>query len=320
MKSWTVAAILSFGFVGASLANPLDSPGTVYIDGRPCNLPCQSYMKWSRQTLNVHAERAVNTSSAKASMEVPHKRISRNAETSSANAPQRKKTRDLHAALAATPEPRPRPPIPERAPFNERTSDLPAPLTSAAEPRPVPQSATGNAPLAAETSSPSREKSPQEMVMAALAVAGQITSAETPKAAPGDDPADGAKVADADIPAPLVALVLSRPDVKSPSALNGTNVAIDAAQSAIEEEMIRLALALVGVTEVQLSVSNAPLDRLVGGDAKAAVVKLVSPDAADAFPEIKGFKVFRVPIFHISQSEYEAIHAPPPKNGTAGRE
>lgn len=152
--------------------------------------------------------------------------------------------------------------------------------------------------------------------MAALAVAGQITSAEAPKAAAGD--ADSAKVADADVPAPLVALVLSRPDVKSVNALNGLNVAIDAAQSVVEEEMIRLALALVGATEVQLSFSDAPLGHLINGDAQAAVVKLVSPNAAEAFPEIKGFKVFRVPIYHISQSEYEAIHAPHPENEEVG--
>ena len=47
----------------------------------------------------------------------------------------------------------------------------------------------------------------------------------------------------------------------------------------------------------QLSVADAsPLDRLISGDVQAAVLKLVSPDAAEAFPEIKGFKVLRVPL------------------------
>jgi hypothetical protein len=32
-------------------AHPLDPPGTVYIDGVPCNRPCQAYMRWSRRTL-----------------------------------------------------------------------------------------------------------------------------------------------------------------------------------------------------------------------------------------------------------------------------
>lgn len=136
--------------------------------------------------------------------------------------------------------------------------------------------------------------------MAALAVAEQITNAETPKV-PGDDRTDEAKAGDAnasppkDVGAP-VALLISRPDVKSASALNGLNVAVDAAQSAVVQD-IRSALAAAGATEAQLSVSDAsPLDRLISGDVQAAVVKLVSPDAAEAFPDIKGFKVLRVPL------------------------
>ena len=70
MRVWAIVAGLSLGVTGASLANPQDSPGTVYIDGLPCNLPCQSYMAWSRQTLksNQIADKgAVNISAAKAS-------------------------------------------------------------------------------------------------------------------------------------------------------------------------------------------------------------------------------------------------------------
>ena len=42
---------------------------------------------------------------------------------------------------------------------------------------------------------------------------------------------------------------------------------------------------------------TSPLDRLFNGDVQAALVKLVSPDAAEAFPEIKGYKVIRIPLF-----------------------
>jgi hypothetical protein len=270
VKVWAVVAVVSLGFVGASLANPLDSPGTVYIDGVPCNLPCQSYMAWSRQTLEANqasAKGAANTSAAKTSGEAPRKRISKHVEPASADAPSRKKkSGDFQAALTATPEPPP----------------LPRPRTETAR-------------LNVETSNPPRERSPQELVMAASAVAEQITNAETPKA-PGNDRTDETKAGDAKVSTPLVALLLSRPDVKSAAALNGLNVAIDAAQSAVEQD-IRFALAAVGATEAQLSVSDAsPLDRLISGDVQAAVVKLVSPDAAEAFPDIKGFKVLRVPL------------------------
>jgi hypothetical protein len=42
-------ALLSIGF--GTQARAMDSSGTVYIDGVPCNLLCQSYMAWSRRVL-----------------------------------------------------------------------------------------------------------------------------------------------------------------------------------------------------------------------------------------------------------------------------
>ncbi len=43
-KQILLTLILSLGSSGAPQANPLDSPGVVYIDGLPCNRACQSYM------------------------------------------------------------------------------------------------------------------------------------------------------------------------------------------------------------------------------------------------------------------------------------
>ena len=133
--------------------------------------------------------------------------------------------------------------------------------------------------------------------MAALTVAEQITNAETPKTAnDADQSASVGDTARAGNVGALVALLISRPDVKSASALNGSKIAIDVAQSGVEED-IRSALTAAGATEIQLSVSDAnPLDQLLSGDAQAAVLKLVSPDAAESFPDIKGFKVLRVPL------------------------
>jgi hypothetical protein len=300
MKVWAVVAVVSLGFVRVSLANPLDSPGTVYIDGVPCNLPCQSYMAWSRQTLKASqasANEAASTSVPKKPGEAPRKRISKRLEPASADAPSRKKKiDDFQAALATTPEPSPLPrPRNDTAPFNAETLDSPPALVAAPGSPPVPTLATGNAPIAVETSIPPRERSPQELVMAALAVAVQITNAQTPKA-PGNDGLDETKAGDANVSTPLVALLLLRPDVKSAAALKGQNVAIDKAQSAVEQN-IRFALAAVGAKDADLSVSDvSPLDRLISGDAQAAILKLLSPDAAEAFPDIKGFKVLRVPL------------------------
>ena len=60
---------------------------------------------------------------------------------------------------------------------------------------------------------------------------------------------------------------------------------------------VRTALVAAGASEVQLTTGEtAAIDRLVSGDVPAAVLTLVSADAAEAFPEIPGFKVFRVPL------------------------
>src|ERR1700746_457109 len=150
VKVWAIVAVVSLGFVGASLANPLDSPGTVYIDGVPCNLPCQSYMAWSRQTLEANqasAKGAANTSAAKTSGETPRKRISKRVEPASADAPfRKKKSGDFQAALTATPEPPPLPrPRTETAPLHVETRDPPAPLTTAPAPTPGSRLRTGHA-------------------------------------------------------------------------------------------------------------------------------------------------------------------------------
>jgi hypothetical protein len=139
--------------------------------------------------------------------------------------------------------------------------------------------------------------------MAALAVAEQITNAEMPRTTDNHSAEEtkSASVDDAKAAPPrdagaLVVLLISQPDVKAVSTLKGLNVAIDAAQSNVEQE-IHFALVAAGATEAQLSISDtSPLDRLISKDVQAAVLKLVSPDAAEAFPDIKGFKVFRVPL------------------------
>jgi hypothetical protein len=294
VRVWALVAVLSLALTGASLAHPQDSPGTVYIDGVPCNLACQSYMAWSRKTLKASqatAKGAANTSTAKASGETPRKRISKRVEPVSADAPSRKKTGDAQAALPAKPPPLPRPRT-EAAPLNVETRDPPAALTPDPAPPPVPQSKAENVPVNVETGNPPRERTPQQLVMAALAVAEQITNAERPKAA-GDDRTDPTKADDANLSPPrdvgtLVAILISRPEVKSASALKGLNVAIDAAQSRDEQD-ISLALAAAGATETQLSFTDAsPLDRIISGDVQAAVVKLVSPsDESGREPPIR---------------------------------
>jgi TRAP-type uncharacterized transport system substrate-binding protein len=94
----------------------------------------------------------------------------------------------------------------------------------------------------------------------------------------------------------LVALLMARPDIKSVSDLANTNIAIDAKQSA-SNAVVRTAIAAAGATAVQLSEGQTPaIDRLIRAEAPAAVLALVSPEAAEWFPEIAGYKILRVPL------------------------
>jgi len=94
----------------------------------------------------------------------------------------------------------------------------------------------------------------------------------------------------------LVAILLARPEIKSVSDLSGKNIAVDDGQSAPGTD-IRSVLAAAGATEVLLSGGETkPFNRLVNGEVSAAVLTLAYPATAEWFPEIAGFKIFRIPL------------------------
>jgi hypothetical protein len=94
----------------------------------------------------------------------------------------------------------------------------------------------------------------------------------------------------------LVALLVARPEIKSVSDLTSKIIAIDDRHSASNGN-IRTAIAAAGAAEVQLSEGQAKaIDRLISRDVPAAVLTLVSAEAAEWFPEIAGFKIFRIPL------------------------
>jgi hypothetical protein len=94
----------------------------------------------------------------------------------------------------------------------------------------------------------------------------------------------------------LVALLIARPEIKSVSDLTSKIVAIDDRHSA-SNESVRTAIAAAGATEVQLSEGQTKaINRLISGEVPAAVLALVSAEAAEGFPEVAGFKIFRIPL------------------------
>jgi hypothetical protein len=124
----------------------------------------------------------------------------------------------------------------------------------------------------------------KEQVAAATAVAERMTVASAWAARDGADPIA------------VVAVVMVRPEIPSLFALTAKNVAID------DRYLVSIADIAIAFVEsdgpvVQLSAGHtAAIDRLVNGEVPAAVLALVSADAADAFPEIKGFKIFHIPL------------------------
>jgi ABC-type phosphate/phosphonate transport system substrate-binding protein len=124
------------------------------------------------------------------------------------------------------------------------------------------------------------------------------TASDTDPSNRSEPPADAEKTAPA---SPnnanlLVALLMARSDIKSVSDLAGKDIAIDDRQSASNDN-VRTAIVAAGAAEVQLSEGQTTaIDRLISGEVPAAVLTLVSPEAAEGFPEIAGFKIFRIPL------------------------
>jgi hypothetical protein len=93
-----------------------------------------------------------------------------------------------------------------------------------------------------------------------------------------------------------VYLLIARPDIQSVSDLTNKTIAIDDGYSASNGN-VRIAIAAAGAPEVQLSNGRTKaIDRMISGKVPAAVLTLVSPQAAEGFPDIPGFKIFRVPL------------------------
>jgi hypothetical protein len=376
-RKWTLLTLILLFGSGATLqAEPLDSPGVVYIDGQPCNRACQSYMDWSYRVLSArrHEERETGVAvPAEAEMErvepVARPRVARqpasrtaphagkaasNAKGSNNKASSTKKIAAPNSApqapgkeipavtAAATPEKaveravaggqaperklesadRPAPaqaasiaasqpaeaPKAEVPPKSEAKSEvtLPPPATlEIAAASAAPDSAA--LPATAGAAPASAPRTIQQQVVEATGMADLVTAIgaerdaankpDNPETAPGEV-SDTGKTASAspDKADDLVALVLARPEINSLSDLNNKNIAIEEKQSA-SSGRVSAAFMAAGAAEVQFSEAKAgAIDRLISGEVPAAVLTLASREAAEWFPDIKGFRTFRIPL------------------------
>jgi len=158
----------------------------------------------------------------------------------------------------------------------------------------------------------SNTRTMQEQVAAATAVAALMTVATLvpvpePKANNKDrsDHSETVLRGDVETTAPaqpnkmnlLVYLLMARPEVKSVSDLTSKIIAIDDEFSA-DNGNVRVSIAAAGALDVQLSNSQTKaIDRVISGEVPAAVLTVVSQEAAEGFPDIAGFKIFRIPLW-----------------------
>jgi hypothetical protein len=312
-RHFVLIGALSLGSFAGAQAHPLDSPETIYIDGVPCNGACQSYMAWSRKT------REDNSGAAR----------------TPAHSEDRKLSRAGIASAVATKRLTPLPPIKDAASVLREARDPTAGLEYlVAIPEDHSLLATATAPeakmVAPETQAPvpqapaaalSSDKVIEKQILAATALAEHVTtssipasdekkqiadnSGQTQSVATGNDTAsnDTGKNNNNDtvavsppISPDLVVLILARTDIKSISDLANKDIAIGDKQDQFRER-IRTGIVAAGAPMVELRDSDASaIDRVVSGEQPAAILMLASPEAADGFPEIKGFRIFRVPL------------------------
>ena len=285
-KNWMrLTGLLFLGSVGTSQAQPLDSPDTVYIDGLPCNSLCQSYMAWSWQHASTMVAQPASAPPRRSSDIEVRRAKATHGESSRPAAHDR-------AARQAMPLP---------------TAELRS-ADNAAVSKPTPANVAAPAGGAAATFG---TKTVQEQVAAAKVLAERLTSVTAEPApeeeatnvvASGFTEASHASDTKSVESAPtnnrrnLVAILIARPEIRSVSDLTGMEVAIEDRRSA-SNASIRTAITAAGAAQVQLNEGQIKaLDRVIGGEVPAAVLALVSPEAAEWFPEIPGFRIFRVPL------------------------
>jgi len=323
-RNWTLLTLILFlGSTGALQAEPLDSPGVVYIDGQPCNRACQSYMDWSYRALSArrHEEREISVAvPAEAEIErvepVARPRVARQHVPVSRTAPHAGKaasngqapgTKASNSKKVAAPNSVPPAPAkempaataavtPQKAASETATViQKPEKVESSDRPKPAQAAAiAASQPAEAPTSkAPASEVKPDVKSEVALPPPATLDIATAPVA--GTASIGKAASVSLDDPDNLVALVLARPEINSLSDLNNKTIAITEKQSA-SSGRVSAALMAAGAAEVQFSeVKASAIDRLISGEVPAAVV-LASREVANLFPEVEGFRTFRVPL------------------------
>jgi ABC-type phosphate/phosphonate transport system substrate-binding protein len=270
--SMLLICAVSLGVVEISQASPLDSPDTVYIDGKPCNSLCQNWMGWHRRTASSSRRHSLATAKA-AVQHQSSKTLSRPAAQVREAGPNPVENDGLAKQPART--------LIETS--HAKVTDLqPGIRGSEASDTDIPKTEfTG-------TADHFGARTQLEQVNAAVAVAERLTAATS------------------------VVILMARPEVRSISDLAGKTIAIDSGQSA-SSATVQTAIVSAGAVEAQLTENGLKaLDRVIGGEVPAAVLTVASPEAAEGFPDITGFNIFRIPLApQILQKKNTDLHSAP---------
>jgi hypothetical protein len=287
LKKWILlTSVLSLDSVGTSQAHPLDPPDIVYIDGMPCNSACQSYMAWSRRMLSMSGHPETTQLPQRSANEVAHRATRVEGKWLKPAA---------HAGTAR-----------QALPFHR---EMPRAKVATLQPAGNAAAKSDVPPDKASAAASSITRTIQEQVATALAEHGTAAAmAQAPEQKSNNtgrsNGSETVPLSDAEKKASappnnannLVALLMARPEIKSVSDLTNKKIAIDDRQSA-SNDSVRTAIAAAGATEVQLSSGQTrAIDRLISGEVPAAVLTSAYPETSEWFPEIAGFKIFRIPL------------------------
>lgn len=258
-----LTCFLIIASAGTSLAAPQDSPGTIYIDGVPCNLPCQSYMAWSRQMLSQHTAPGA--------------------------------TRAARPAHVAQPPAKPRPQRIARLPVPRPNVMAPA---GAADNAPARREEASPAVAGPQTSRDDAKVAPIDNPVAPAPAAqeAQPNGAPPNAAAPDADNTTTAALPPPESSGEMVAILLVRPDIASASDLANKVVAVDEAPAEYSVADVKNAMVAAGASGVELVENKtAALVRIIDGEVEAAIVSVLPSKAADVWNGgLSGFKVLRV--------------------------
>ncbi|WP_244422225.1 hypothetical protein [Bradyrhizobium sp. ORS 285] len=197
------------------------------------------------------------------------------------------------AAAESKPQSKPEPKLDSKQDAKPTPKSTPTPKPAdtqarTSRPDPIPPVDGASAPVVS-TPAPAKEAAPNagkvqtEVMVAAVTVAAELAERMTALRVP-EGPTDSH----------LVAVLLARPNVRSVGDLSGKVIAIDE-RYAKSNAKITAAMNASGASEVLLLEGQATaITRLSNGEVSAAIVALASPEAAEAFPKIAGFRLFTV--------------------------